>query len=202
MQKLSQIFSAIFSPLLVPTYGMILIAGLTILRILSLHLLLTAVGITFVMTFVIPVIAIIALCRTGVIKDKTLGERSERTIPYSIATICYIGCGITFGKVNAPLWIPLFFVGIATATLITALVNLKWKISAHGVAVGGLVAMMFRIVASHYAIYNMNLWLSAVIILAGFVMTARVYLERHTLWQVLAGCANGFACVYLLSMIA
>ncbi len=47
----------------------------------------------------------------------------------------------------------------------------------------------------------MNLWLSAVIILAGAVMTARVYLGRHTLWQVLAGCANGFICVYLMSMI-
>ena len=66
---------------------------------------------------------------------------------------------------------------------------------------GGLVALLFRVVASHYALFNMNVWLSAVIITAGIVMTARVYLERHTLWQVLAGCANGFICVYLLSMI-
>nr|WP_303274263.1 phosphatase PAP2 family protein [uncultured Duncaniella sp.] len=47
----------------------------------------------------------------------------------------------------------------------------------------------------------MNVWLSGVIIVAGLVMTARVYLSRHTLWQVLAGCANGFLCVYLMSMI-
>ena len=66
---------------------------------------------------------------------------------------------------------------------------------------GGLVALMFRVIVSHYALYNMNLWISAVIIVTGMVMTARVYLGRHTLWQVLAGCANGFLCVYLMSMI-
>ena len=66
---------------------------------------------------------------------------------------------------------------------------------------GGLVALVFRIVASHYALFNMNIWLSGVIVAAGLVMPARVYLSRHTLWQVLAGCANGFLCVYLMSMI-
>ena len=81
------------------------------------------------------------------------------------------------------------------------IVNRWWKISAHAAALGGIVALLFRIVASHYALFNMNVWLSGAIIVTGMVMTARVYLGRHTLWQVLAGCANGFLCVYLLSML-
>lgn len=201
MKKFSEIISAVFSPLIVPTYGMMLAAFLTILRFLPSNLLWTAIGITFVITCLVPVAAIIALYKTGVIKDAALNERTERYLPYGVVILCYLGCGFFFYKASAPLWLPMFFVGAACATLINTIVNRWWKISAHAAAMGGLVALMFRVVASHYALFNMNTWISATILMAGIVMTARVYLERHTLWQVLAGCANGFICVYLLSMI-
>lgn len=201
MKRISEILSVLFSPLLVPTYGMILAAFLTILRYLPVNLLCTAVGITIVITCLIPVSIIMALFRSGMVSDPGLNERKERYLPYGAVVLCYLGCGFFFFKASAPLWLPMFFAGAALATVINVAVNYWWKISAHAAAMGGLVALLFRIVASHYALYNMNLWLSAVIILAGAVMTARVYLGRHTLWQVLAGCANGFICVYLMSMI-
>ena len=201
MKKISEILSAVFSPLLVPTYGMVLAAFLTILRMLPSNLLWTAIGITFVITCLVPVSAIVALYRIGVIKDPALNNRTERFIPYGVVVLCYLGCGFFFYKASAPFWLPMFFGGGALATVISTVVNCWWKISAHAAAMGGLVALVFRIVASHYALFNMNVWLSGVIIVAGLVMTARVYLSRHTLWQVLAGCANGFLCVYLMSMI-
>ena len=43
MKRISEILSVLFSPLLVPTYGMILAAFLTILRYLPVNLLCTAV---------------------------------------------------------------------------------------------------------------------------------------------------------------
>lgn len=201
MKRFSEIISAIFSPLLVPTYGMILVAHLTILSFLPSNLLWSAIGITFVITCLVPVSAIFALYKSGTITDPGLNERTERLIPYGIVILCYLGCAFFFYKASAPFWLPMFYAGAAVATLINTVVNRWWKISAHGAAMGGLVALVFRIIASHYALYNMNVWLSAVIIAAGLVMTARVYLGRHTLWQVIAGCANGFICVYLLSMI-
>ena len=201
MKKISEILSPVFSPLLVPTYGMVLAAFLTILRMLPSNLLWTAIGITFVITCLVPVSAIVALYRSGVIKDPALNNRTERFIPYGVVVLCYLGCDFFFYKASAPFWLPMFFAGGALATVISTVVNCWWKISAHAAAMGGLVALVFRIVASHYALFNMNVWLSGVIIAAGLVMTARVYLSRHTLWQVLAGCANGFLCVYLMSMI-
>lgn len=201
MKRISEILSVLFSPLLVPTYGMIMAAFLTILRYLPVNLLCTAVGITFVITCLIPVSIIMALFRSGMVSDPGLNERKERYLPYGAVVLCYLGCGFFFFKASAPLWLPMFFAGAALATVINVAVNYWWKISAHAAAMGGLVALLFRIVASHYSLYNMNLWLSTVIILAGAVMTARVYLGRHTLRQVLAGCANGFICVYLMSML-
>lgn len=186
MKRISEILSVLFSPLLVPTYGMILAAFLTILRYLPVNLLCTAVGITFVITCLIPVSIIMTLFRSGMVSDPGLNERKERYLPYGAVVLCYLGCGFFFFKASAPLWLPMFFAGAALATVINVAVNYWWKISAHAAAMGGLVALLFRIVASHYALYNMNLWLSAVIILAG---------------AVIAGCANGFICVYLMSMI-
>lgn len=201
MKKISEILSALFSPLLVPTYGMAMVAFMTILRFLPLNLLWTAIGITFVITCLIPISAIMTLFRSGIVTDVGLNERKERYIPYGVVIICYLACCFFFYKASAPTWLPMFFAGAALATVINVVVNYWWKISAHAAAMGGLIALLFRVVASHYALYNMNLWLSVVIILTGAVMTARVYLGRHTLWQVLAGCANGFICVYLMSMI-
>ncbi len=201
MKKFSQILSAVLSPLLVPTYGMALVGFLTILRLLPVSLIWTAIGITFVITCLIPVSAIMAMYRMGYVKDPGLNERTERTVPYIVTVLCYLGCGFFFYKANAPIWLSMFFAGGALACVINIVVNCRWKISAHSVAIGGLVALMFRVVASHYALYNMNVWLSCVIIIAGLVMTARVFLERHTLMQVILGFVNGFVCVYLLSMI-
>ena len=201
MDKISKIISALFSPILVPTYGLAIAGTLTILHLLPVSLIWTAVGITFVITCLVPVTAIMAMYRTGYIKDPGLNERTERTIPYIVTALCYAGCGFFLYKANAPFWLPMFFAGGGVACVINIIVNRWWKISAHAAGMGGLVALMFRIIASHYALYNLNVWLSVMIIVAGMVMTSRVYLKRHTLWQVLAGFANGFICVYLLSMI-
>lgn len=201
MKRISQLLSAIFSPLLVPTYGMIMASYLSVLAVLPSGVLWTTVAITFVITCVLPLAGIIALYKSGVVKDPGLNERGERFIPYALAALCYLGCAFFLYRASAPLWLAMFYVGGAVAIVINVIVNIKWKISAHAAAVGGLVAFVFRLAASHQAIYDMNVWMSAMVIVAGMVMTARVYLQRHTLMQVLAGAANGFLCVWLMSMI-
>lgn len=201
MKKISEWLSGIFSPLLVPTYGMGMVLLVSTLHFLPENVRWTSLIITFVITCVLPVAAILGMYKAGYVKDPQLNNRTERTAPYVVTLLCYLGAALFFYRASAPLWLPLFLAGGAGACLVNIVVNRWWKISAHAVAMGGVVALAFRLVASHYAIVNMNVWLSAVIIVAGLVMTARVYLQRHTLWQVLAGFANGFAWVWLLTMI-
>ena len=201
MKRISQILSALFSPLLVPTYGMILASFLSVLAVLPVRVLWTTVAITFVITCMLPATGILALYKTGVVKDPGLNSRGERFIPYALAMLCYLGCAYFLYRAAAPSWLSLFYVGGAAAIAVNTLVNVKWKISAHAAAVGGLVALLFRLAASHQAIYGMNIWISCGVIVAGMVMTARVYLGRHTLLQVLAGVANGFLCVWFISGI-
>lgn len=200
MKRVSQILSYIFSPLLVPTYGMILASFLSVLSVLSARVLCTTVAITFVITCVIPACGIMAMYKTGFLTDPGVNVRTERSLPYALTILCYVGCCFFLYRAGAPSWLTMFYAGGGAAVLINAVVNLKWKISAHAAAMGGLVAMLFRIAAMHQSVVDLNIWISAVVVLAGAVMTARVYLQRHTLMQVLAGCANGFLCVWLLTM--
>lgn len=200
MKRVSQILSYIFSPLLVPTYGMILASFLSVLSVLSARVLCTTVAITFVITCVIPACGIMAMYKTGFLTDPGVNVRTERSLPYALTGLCYVGCCFFLYRAGAPSWLTMFYAGGGAAVLINAVVNLKWKISAHAAAMGGLVAMLFRIATMHQSVVDLNIWISAVVVLAGAVMTARVYLQRHTLMQVLAGCANGFLCVWLLTM--
>lgn len=201
MQKFSTLLSTIFSPLLVPTYGMIFAAFLTVLNLLPLSLLWIAIGSTFVVTCLIPLSAIAGLYRSGLVSDPGLNERKERTIPYVIVCLCYLICAFFFYRASAPMWLPMFYAGAAVAVIINIIVTRWWKISAHAAAMGGLTALVLRVAVGHYTLLNMDVWISVVIILSGMVMTARIYLNRHTLAQVLTGYANGFVCVFLMSMI-
>lgn len=201
MKRICQILSSIFTPLLVPTFAMALLCHVSILSLLPARALWLTVAVTFVLTGVLPAVCIYALFRSGVVSDPGLNNREERTLPYFIAAVCYLGCTFFMYRMGAPGWLTLFFSGGTSAIAVNAIVSMKWKISAHAASMGGFTAMLFRIVASHLAVCDVNLWLSALIILTGMVMTARVYLGRHTLLQVLAGVANGFICVWLLTML-
>lgn len=48
---------------------------------------------------------------------------------------------------------------------------------------------------------GMTIWIAASIIMAGLLGSARVWLGRHTLLQVLAGTAVGFLSVWSLSLL-
>lgn len=206
MDKFFKIISAVFSPLIVPCYGIAMALCITPLFVIPLSTRMTVLGMCAVFVFLFPALAVLGLFRTGIIKDPGLNNRNERTIPYCITMACYLICAYYLYKISAPLWLIGFIIGGFLTILINLLVNLKWKISGHMAAMGGWIGVTFFIVINHLAVINM-VWITiGVILLAGLVATARLALERHTPMQVIAGTANGFTCIYicswLLSMVA
>lgn len=201
VERIPQFLSIVFSPLLVPTYGIAMALWTSLLVFLPMSMKLSVVGVTFFITCVIPASAIFAMWRNKVITDPGLNNRRERTIPYAVTGICYMVCAYYLYRVNAPVWIWTFPAGGAIAVGIATAINIKWKISAHMAGMGGFIAVAFRIAADGVNAVQMNVWLTVVVVLAGLVGTARVILHRHTVAQVFAGTALGFLSVYLLSSI-
>ena len=201
MNKIFLAVSTVFSPLLVTTYGVILAMSLTFLAVLPATTRLLTVGMLFFMTAVIPAVSIMVMTRLGMVSDHSLSERSERTPAYLISAVCYIAAAIYLMKVHSPDWLWLFVAGGLLSLVINVVITRWWKISAHMTAMGGLVALLFRFQLSYIAIYDMQWWIIGAIVLTGIVGSARIYRERHDLWQVLAGTACGFVCVFFITMI-
>jgi hypothetical protein len=97
-----------------------------------------------------------------------------------------------------PLWVTGLFLGAAISVIISIIINRWWKISAHLAGIGGVVALIYFLTGSQLMLPSFPLFLIVLwTLLAGALGSARIYMGRHTLGQVLAGFANGFFWVYI-----
>ena len=194
--------SVVFSPLLVPTYAIILVMTTTFLAVtapLAARIVVTAV--VFVVTAVVPMGVITLFKRMGVVSDVALTERTERTLPFLLAIVCYMGCALFLYRAGCPGMVTAMFIGTIAAVVVQIIVNRWWKISAHAAGMGGFIAFMSLI--PHYMIIVVDTqpWLLAAIPMAGAVGTARILRHRHTAGQVMAGYVNGFLCVWCVTLL-
>lgn len=193
----ARFLSAIFSPLLMGTYGIILAMWLSYLCYSPMRAKMIVIAVTFVATCAIPVIAIFLLHKLGVVKNPTLSDRTDRTAPYIIAVLCYLAVAVYYHFVNAPVWLSMFMLGGAIALIILTIVNRFWKISGHATAMGGIVAMMFFLMCSGSSPHSLQIQFMTTVVIAGMVCTSRLILGCHTLLQVGAGFLTGFISVFL-----
>jgi len=131
------------------------------------------------------------------VKSLHVEVREQRLIPYLFTALCYFGAAYYLYYCHSPRWFMMFMVGSALTVVVMALINLKWKISAHMAGIGGLIALVYQIHVQDLSAFDLFWLLSFIIILAGGLGSARLVLKRHDLVQVLAGVVVGFACVSL-----
>lgn len=192
----AKVLSYIFSPLLMPAYGMAIIMWFSVMTFLvptNIKVILTAI--TLCVTCMLPVVGIFLLWKKKVIHDPALNDARDRTIPFIVSAACYVGMGIYLNCLHAADWICSFMYGGAAAILIDMLVNMRWKISGHATAQGGLLALIFFLLYHGLAIEGDQLWFGVAVVVAGLVCTSRLILGRHTLGQLAAGFVCGFICV-------
>lgn len=199
--RLSNLISWVFVPLMMPVYGIMLIFALSFLRFTPFHTKLVFTLIVFGANFLVPMILVLLLKKLGVIDDIGLNGRRERLIPYIITIVCLAGTGVFLYLKMAPLWVAMFYAGGALAGLVNLLVNFRWKISAHAAGIAGVVAMLIQVIKEGPSADGMVWWIVGVILTAGLLGSARIWLGRHTLMQVLAGSAVGFLSVWTLSLL-
>lgn len=120
-----------------------------------------------------------------------LSNQSDRTFPYILTSVFYFGLAYLLMDINVWPSIKLFVFAAGLAILLTALINFKTKISAHMVGLGGLLGV---IVSAAYLIrFDMTPYYLPIILAAGLVGSARVYLKEHEPYQVYSGFLLGFA---------
>lgn len=125
-----------------------------------------------------------------------MDSREERLYPYAATSIFFFLATYMIWQINiSPVY---YYVMLAASILavITLLINIYWKISAHTVSMGGIIGIL---IALQTVLLIDILWLIAVsLLLAGLVGFARLRAGTHTQAQVYLGYILGYLVSFLL----
>lgn len=201
LENTSLTLSAVFSPILVPTYACALAFWITKLSFLPERTRLLVSIVVFLITAAFPMATIIFLIKSGKVSDAALSNKRERGLPYLITAIAYLGAAAYLGYQHAPHWLTFFYGGACFICLLALVINIGWKISAHATTMGGLCALSIFIAYHHLNVVWMMPWISAIFIFTGAVGSARLYLHRHSPAQVYAGFFMGIVIEYIFMTI-
>jgi hypothetical protein len=175
-----------------PTYGfsIIFFSDNYIGNFVPLGVKLLIIGITFVFTFILPVINTVILLKIGRISSLSMDHPGERTIPYASTSLYYFALFLLFHSEGFPEAFKILILGAGISIVIVLLINLRWKISAHMTGIGGIAGAALGL------IYRLQLDLFfpllIVIFVAGLVGFARLKLLSHSPAQVYSGFVLGF----------
>lgn len=186
----------IFQPLLMPTFGMIILMNMTFfVGLPPLWRWISIIG-TFIFTAVLPALPILVMLRKGEINDLFISKKEERTMPYLISFLAYVFWSMFMWRtLQFPMFIVAMGIGSAISIIAITIINLKWKISAHLGGIGGLTGAVFGV--CYRMAINPLLFLIVILAISALVALARMELKAHTPGQVLSGFVVGFLAVFL-----
>jgi len=127
----------------------------------------------------------------GTISSLEMESRRERIVPFLMITIFYaVVCGMFFYKVSVNVNFNKMMMIVTAMTAVATIVTFFFKISVHSLAMGGAIGIIMPLnkVADGELLYPVV----AMIFLTGVVMSARLYLQAHTVREVGYGAAVGF----------
>jgi membrane-associated phospholipid phosphatase len=155
-------------------------------------------GVVVLFTLVLPATGTALLLWLGIVRGSLeLREREQRPLPLLLATLSFGAAALLLNSAPRVFDALLrhMMSGMTLAVLVTWLISLRWKISAHAVGVGGAVSLLFLLYSGNTTSSAAIWWLLGSILLAGAVLIARLVLDAHTPAQVWAGFALGIVLV-------
>ena len=182
-------------PLLMPTILFLLLLFIAPIPLgaepLELLMKLAVVGFVFIYTFVLPAYFVYLMKRWGLISSLKLENLKDRRLPYFVTSIIYTALGYFLYSKNSMLF-PCGYIlwSIAAVILCLGIISLWWQISAHAAGVGGMIGALAGILGQ-LGEQNLFFPLLFMVILSGYVISARLALNAHTPAQVGAGFLLG-----------
>ena len=110
--------------------------------------------------------------------------------------LLYLVGAFILQKVDAPIIISLFLNGSSMIVLTVAIVNWRWKVSAHMAGIGGVTGMVLAI--SLRWMLNEQIIVALLFLASGLIGYARLQNDDHTPAQVYTGYLIGFCINFLL----
>ncbi len=198
MRTTAKVISTIFHPLAMPIIGLLIIFNTDtyINYAVPLDLKKAIIILVGTSTFIIPLLISLLLLNRKIIKSLEMESQKERIIPYLVTVSFYIFTLFLLEKAAVPPIIYNFIIGATLSIMLAFIINLKWKVSAHMIGVGGLVGALFcvgillDIYITPFIIFSL--------LTAGLIGSARLILKSHTPSQIYVGFAVGVFCQFII----
>jgi len=190
----AQAVSYLFHPLLLCTYLVILL-GIFMPRFYSIPptALLRFTGFVFVMTFVLPLANLLMLKSIGSLKSWHMVDRAERLLPFVLISLIYaVVTYMFFYKLRTNLNFNKVMILVTAMVMLGTVTTLFQKISIHSLAMAGCVGLLLPLNKVE-PMGSVMVPTVVMMVLAGLTMSARLYLQVHTLREVMAGAVAGFS---------
>lgn len=198
VRKLALFLSVLFQPLLMPSlvFGVLFFGvpqASSIPETFKVRLFYLIVS----STLLIPMVLMVGLRWSGLIKSLHFEEKSDRRTPFVLVTLFYLlTTYFLMGKTELD---PILWQGMVVITCSVALltgVTFFWKMSAHMTGIGGLLAVL-GVLGIYFPSLGLAYLLVAALILGGLVASARLYLDAHRPAEVYAGLLVGFGICWM-----
>jgi len=189
LQKLKNNLARIVSTLFVPPSFTLITFVLFALKLENdSSKLMATIFVALLFGFIAPIILFLHYRKKGLIIDLDASVKEERTVPMLISVLFFIVGLIILIIFNVNIISIAFWFCYISNTVITVLINSKWKISAHTMGAAGPLA------AVTFLFGPVALLFILIVILVGW---SRIQLKCHSLAQVLAGGIFAFLSTYL-----
>jgi hypothetical protein len=193
----ARVLSVIFHPLFIPTYLFCLLAWAvpTSLEPITAGLQTRFLIFIFIVTCLLPLLNVGIFKTFGSISSFAMPERRERLMPFVFISAIYIAVTYLFhlyGRMNLNDNFLKFMIIIDMLVIVATISTFFFKVSVHSITVWGLVGILVPLnkITEVNTIFYPTL---GVIILAGFIMSARLYLNTHSSREVMWGAVLGLA---------
>jgi hypothetical protein len=192
LTKTAIIVSALFHPLLIPLYGIIIIFSAPTLYG---YLPFTAKKIIFTVIFVNNVIVPLSLLPyykyRGLISSWVIDDRKERIIPLLASSFFYSVTVYIILRFHVPFFIKSYVIAVAFLAIAVTVVNFWWEISIHSMGAGALIILIVALSVKMQT--PLNGLLIGSIIASGLIMSSRLWLNTHSPHEVWSGFLLGSA---------
>ncbi len=193
MRSAARLISYVFHPLLFVTYLVLLLSWfMPRFLLIPMASIWKFAGFVSVITFIFPAANLVMLKAFGSIPTLEMQERRDRILPFLMITVFYgVVCAMFFYKVSVNLNFNKLMLIATVLTLVATVVTFFFKISVHSLAMGGALGIVLPLTRA--ADGGLLVPAATLFVLAGLVMSARLYLQAHTLREVVYGASAGFA---------
>ena len=144
----------------------------------------------FLFTTFFPAFSVFLTWRLKLIKSLYLSTTRERLIPYVLTMFFYFWTWYVFRNLpDSPVMVVHLLFGSFLAICGGWMCNIFFKISMHGIAMGGL--LIFFILFAFSDSYSSGLYLSLAVFITGIVCTSRLIVSDHSPFEIYTGLMVG-----------